>query len=464
MAWQAYAATYYVATNGNNSNSGSSGSPWLTMQKAFDTVNPGDIVLILGGTYSSGTILLTRSGSSGSMITFKPDPGTGTPILRHNGSAQYGGGFLTIRNAHHIRIEGLRISDFTHGYAMIVEATDRDHSPQQAYNIEIVGNTFTNLGTREAGTYAWVDSGLILSYSGPDILVDNNTFSNIYGYSLRCFGCFNNTLQNNTITGMKPKLVTWSDSLFAAGIWTGGEDKNHASPSSTQGQYNLIKGNLIKNNATDSSTFNVMGIWCDVGGHHHTIEENVVHNVNEYGIHIEARCNDNIIRKNVVYSVGNSGFKTASMSTSGSARNTWDHNVAYNNTWAGFAFHNSSGNVVTNNIGMNNGTSQIHVAAETVSGGGNSFHHNLWYKSTTSNVARWNSGNYWDSANLALSAWNSSSGATNELGTNPLFTDPAAGNFILQTGSPAKGSGSSGTDRGIAAINEKITTVVEGCP
>jgi len=46
------AATFYVATNGNDSNSGSSSQPWRTLQKAANTVRAGDVVLVANGSYT----------------------------------------------------------------------------------------------------------------------------------------------------------------------------------------------------------------------------------------------------------------------------------------------------------------------------------------------------------------------------------------------------------------------------
>lgn len=43
--------TYYVSTTGNNGNSGTIGSPWLTWQKAFSTAIAGDTVYFRGGVY-----------------------------------------------------------------------------------------------------------------------------------------------------------------------------------------------------------------------------------------------------------------------------------------------------------------------------------------------------------------------------------------------------------------------------
>lgn len=66
----ANAATYYVnGATGSNSNDGSSGSPWLTIQHAANTAVAGDTVNVLAGTYYE-TISFPNSGTSGSPITF----------------------------------------------------------------------------------------------------------------------------------------------------------------------------------------------------------------------------------------------------------------------------------------------------------------------------------------------------------------------------------------------------------
>ncbi len=46
------ATTYYVTTGGNDGNDGSSGSPWLTIQHAIDTVSATDTIIVGDGTYT----------------------------------------------------------------------------------------------------------------------------------------------------------------------------------------------------------------------------------------------------------------------------------------------------------------------------------------------------------------------------------------------------------------------------
>ncbi|RED95947.1 right-handed parallel beta-helix repeat-containing protein [Marinoscillum furvescens] len=64
-----YATDLHVAKNGNDSNSGSAASPYLTIQKAANVAQAGDVVIIHAGTYRE-TVEPLNSGSSGSPITF----------------------------------------------------------------------------------------------------------------------------------------------------------------------------------------------------------------------------------------------------------------------------------------------------------------------------------------------------------------------------------------------------------
>ncbi len=69
------AATYYVATNGNNASSGlDRQNAWRTIHHAATRVNVGDTVLIAGGKYSE-RIRIRATGEAGSPITFRSLPG-----------------------------------------------------------------------------------------------------------------------------------------------------------------------------------------------------------------------------------------------------------------------------------------------------------------------------------------------------------------------------------------------------
>jgi hypothetical protein len=64
----AMAATYYVATTGNDTTGdGSVGNPWATVQKGINVAQAGDTVLVGAGTYSEN-VSSARNGTSGSRI------------------------------------------------------------------------------------------------------------------------------------------------------------------------------------------------------------------------------------------------------------------------------------------------------------------------------------------------------------------------------------------------------------
>lgn len=71
VAWDCEAATYYVATNGNNATGdGSAVNPWLTVQKGVDMMSAGDLLLVGQGDYNE-YVLTHDHGSSGARITVK---------------------------------------------------------------------------------------------------------------------------------------------------------------------------------------------------------------------------------------------------------------------------------------------------------------------------------------------------------------------------------------------------------
>ena len=66
----ALAVTYYVSTNGNDSNPGSQDRPWRTIGYASSVMQAGDTTIVTAGTYNEN-VSTTRNGSSGNRITFR---------------------------------------------------------------------------------------------------------------------------------------------------------------------------------------------------------------------------------------------------------------------------------------------------------------------------------------------------------------------------------------------------------
>ncbi|MGI0013501.1 MAG: DUF1565 domain-containing protein, partial [Nitrososphaera sp.] len=60
----ATAATYYVATNGRNSNAGTLAQPFLTINQGVSVLKPGDTLYVRSGTYAEALISNIPSGRS----------------------------------------------------------------------------------------------------------------------------------------------------------------------------------------------------------------------------------------------------------------------------------------------------------------------------------------------------------------------------------------------------------------
>jgi hypothetical protein len=70
----AFPATYAVDPTGDDANSGDIAAPWRTIQHAASSVNPGDTVTIHAGIYVE-SVNVFRGGTDGSFVTFVADPG-----------------------------------------------------------------------------------------------------------------------------------------------------------------------------------------------------------------------------------------------------------------------------------------------------------------------------------------------------------------------------------------------------
>lgn len=82
-----FASTFYEpATSGSENNGGSSSSPFKIIVRAASVSNANDVVLISVGTHSEFNITPSSSGAEGDHVVFKPNPGSGTLIVKHPGS------------------------------------------------------------------------------------------------------------------------------------------------------------------------------------------------------------------------------------------------------------------------------------------------------------------------------------------------------------------------------------------
>jgi len=302
-----WAADYYVAKTGSNSNPGTEALPWKTIQKAADTLTAGDTVYIKAGTYKE-RVVPKKSGSAGNTITYTAYPG-GTVTIDGTGvSLPSGwGGLLDISGKNHIKISGLRVMNAgpdDNNQGILVDGC----------NYIIIENNYT---------YNTVSSGIGI-WNSSNVIIDNNEVE------LAC-----NDGEQECITA----AVTDTFEI-------GNNHVHHGGPGTNGGE-----GIDAKDGASNGKIYN-----------------NHVHHLNRLGIYVDAwdKHTYNIeVYGNLVHDIdGNDGFTLAS-EMGGLLENIQIYNnIAYNCDTIGFDIsrngdsptHPMKNITVVNNTSYNNGT------------------------------------------------------------------------------------------------------------
>ena len=174
------ATTYYVRTDGNNSNAGTSntaGGAWLTIDKGTDTANAGDTVRVQVGTYNEKpTPGHNGSSGAGNTITFVADG-----VVNVNG--------LTLSGNSYLRFIGFNFDPSAAGgttAASIITFAGTNTG------IELWGNTIANT---TAGSGIQVSSGATYNSS---IIVGNTLHDLTNDTGIKVYGD-NNLVAGNTI-------------------------------------------------------------------------------------------------------------------------------------------------------------------------------------------------------------------------------------------------------------------------
>jgi hypothetical protein len=177
------AASYYVAPSGSDSNAGSSGSPFRTIQKAADVAGAGDTVIVRSGTYTGARriVSLGRSGAAGRPITFLSEHKWGAILdgQRQSLEAWYFGPGIG-----HVRVQGFEIRN--------LEAHGFDFYGGGVHDITIARNHVHDIGrnctdTRNGRTGASLGAG------AHRVTFDGNVWHHIGRYAPGERGCLPRT-------------------------------------------------------------------------------------------------------------------------------------------------------------------------------------------------------------------------------------------------------------------------------
>lgn len=170
---EAPAATYYVSPDGSDSNSGTMGSPFQTIQKAANIVNPGDTVIVRDGVYTDtdkdgNIVFLTRGGTSGNWVVFRAEHKWGAVLDGQNHSTLTG---WPVQNSGYIRIENFEFRNLKGGNL---------HAGEGAHDIYFYGNKVHDSGRVQvpcnAPSVAGQGCGGYVATTAYNITFDSNIF------------------------------------------------------------------------------------------------------------------------------------------------------------------------------------------------------------------------------------------------------------------------------------------------
>lgn len=384
-------SNYYVAPTGNNTNNGSLGTPWQTIQYGVGLLNPGDTLNIMAGTYL-GKVDISVSGAINQEITIRNH---NSDIVIINGltlsNYEY---LLKIENVNYINIIGLKFQDYQKLDAIGVLIINSS-------NISIHNNEFSNI---DYSSTAIGQTPNASQNSQPIIVYGRDPFNSINHLAIN----------GNTIHDCE---TGWSECLSINGNIDGFEIRNNhiynntnipivaighegecSDPTLDQARNGLIKNNTIHDNPSAYAAAG--GIYID-GGKSVTIENNTSYN-NDYGIEIGCENNGNapndpsasniVVRNNIIYGNKISGIAiggynypaTGKVETTTITNNTLFNNDTDNSYNGELLISYVENSIIENNIIYANNIDKVLIISENANPT-LSLNYNLYYTTSGSN-------------------------------------------------------------------------------
>ena len=329
--------SFYVATTGDDSNPGTEGAPWRTVQHAANTVRAGNTVYVRGGIYEELVSINASGDASNGFITFKSYPGE-TAVLDATTFTPTGRtGVLTIQNKSYVRIEGFEIRNFRtseHRLAPLGVNVigSGSHIELLKNNVHHIENNFEGREApgRGGNAFGIAVYGTDVQMPISDLVIDRNEVHHLKTGSSESL-VVNGNVSNFHITH---NVVHDNNNI---GIDVIGFERTAPDPTVDQARDGVVSGNLVYNitsrgNPAYRNDESSDGIYVD-GGTRILIEQNVVHDV-DFGIelaseHKDRATSDITARNNLIYHC-----HTAGISIGGYAfeRGHTEHCTVVNNT------------------------------------------------------------------------------------------------------------------------------------
>jgi hypothetical protein len=330
-------ASFYVATTGNDSNSGTQATPWRTIQHAADTARAGSTVYVRGGIYEELVNINASGNASDGFVTFRSYPGETAVIDAAHFTPSGRSGVLTIQNRSYVRIVGFEIRNFRTaehrlsplGISVMGAGSHIELLKNNVHHIE------QNFDGRDAPGRGGNGFGIAIYGTDAktpitDLIVDGNEVHHLKT------GSSESLVVNGNVTNFRITHNVVHDNNNI-GIDVIGFERTAPDPAVDQARDGVVSGNRVYNitsrgNPAYQNDESSDGIYVD-GGTRILIEQNVIHDV-DFGIELASEHRNRatsyiMARNNLVYHC-----HTAGVSIGGYApeRGHTDHSAVVNNT------------------------------------------------------------------------------------------------------------------------------------
>lgn len=266
------ASEYYVATSGDNSNTGlSPDNPWLTLSYATNKLEAGDTLYLMNGTWYNESIVFKNYGTAEAPIIITAYDGTPTLIGEGSGNAISMVAYPA--DMQYISVSNLTIINYYNGIYVEAAAGNHEVSNIIFHNNNISGIINHAIYIRRIGESDYIINNITLS---------NNVVSDFGGSGIYMLGVRDSIIIDNVI----------KDSVFATGLVGIGYSIHNC----------IIEGNYLENISTS------YGISGSTSTKNNIVKSNTIRNVTGRGIRFDYYSHGNTISDNIIANTGGTGI------------------------------------------------------------------------------------------------------------------------------------------------------------